>query len=104
MITEHDMADKQKVIELIYSAFDEINSELPKKHRLEKKPDEIIFGNEGKLDSLGLVNLIVNIESLIDEELGKQIVIANEKAMSMKNSPFRDVETLAQFILELINE
>ncbi len=98
------MADKEQIIEIIYSAFDDINEELPKKNRLEKKVDEIIYGNEGKLDSLGLVNLIVSIESAIDDELDKQIVIANEKAMSMKNSPFRNVETLAQFILELINE
>jgi D-alanine--poly(phosphoribitol) ligase subunit 2 len=98
------MADKQKITELIYSAFDTINEELPKKNRLEKKNDEIIFGDGGKLDSLGLVNLIVSIESIIDEELDKQIVIANEKAMSMKNSPFRNVDTLAEFILELLNE
>jgi D-alanine--poly(phosphoribitol) ligase subunit 2 len=98
------MVEKQKIIEIIYNSFDDINEELPKKNRLEKKVDEIIYGNEGKLDSLGLVNLIVSIESAIDDELDKQIVIANEKAMSMKNSPFRNVDTLAQFILELINE
>jgi D-alanine--poly(phosphoribitol) ligase subunit 2 len=98
------MVEKQKIIEIIYNSFDDINEELPKKNRLEKKVDEIIYGNEGKLDSLGLVNLIVSIESAIDDELDKQIVIANEKAMSMKNSPFRSVDTLAQFILELINE
>lgn len=98
------MADKEQIIEIIYSAFDDINEELPKKNRLEKKVDEIIYGNEGKLDSLGLVNLIVSIESAIDDQLDKQIVIANEKAMSMRNSPFRNVATLSEFILEILDD
>jgi len=98
------MADKKQIISVIYSTFDEINEELPKKNHLAKKESEIIYGNDGKLDSLGLVNLIVSIEAAIDEELDSQIVIANEKAMSMKNSPFRNVDTLSEFILELLDE
>ena len=102
VIQEEFMPNKDKIIEIIYSAIDEINEDLPKKNRLLKMTDENIFGNNGKLDSLGLVNLIVAIEGAIDTELDKSIIIANEKAMSMKNSPFRTVGTLSDFIEELI--
>lgn len=98
------MAKKEKVLEIVYDAVEELNEQLPKKRRLEKKEDQALFGEGGKLDSLNLVNLIVNIEALIDEELDKTVTLADEKAMSMKNSPFRSVGTLADFIVELIDE
>lgn len=98
------MKENEKTLNIIYSAIDEINQDLPKKNQLGKDPDENIFGDNGKLDSLGLVNLIVAIEGKIYDELDKNIVIANEKAMSMKNSPFRTVASLNDFIMELLDE
>ncbi len=98
------MTKKDKVLEIVYEAVEELNEQLPKKRRLEKKEDQALFGEAGKLDSLNLVNLIVNIEALIDEEMDKTITLADEKAMSMKNSPFRTIGTIADFIVELIDE
>lgn len=98
------MKNSEKTLNIIYSAIDDINQELPKKQQIGKDPDENIFGDKGKLDSLGLVNLIVAIEGKIYDELEENIVIANEKAMSMKNSPFRTVGSLNDFIMELLDE
>ena len=98
------MIDKQEVLNLIYAAFDEINEQLPKSKRLQKQENETLFGENGKLDSLGLVNLIVSIEGLIDEEYEQSITLADEKAMSMKNSPFQSVTTLCNYIIKLMEE
>jgi len=61
-----------------------------------------LFGQGGKLDSLGLVNLIVAVEAMVEDELDVTITLADEKAMSMKNSPFRTIQTLADYINLLI--
>ena len=61
-----------------------------------------LFGNEGLLDSMGLVNLIVTLEERIQEEYEILITIADEKAMSRSESPFRNVSTLAEYIEELL--
>ena len=95
------MANKQKILEIIYDAVDELNEQMPKKKKIQKKPDTVFFGKKGSLDSLGLVNLIVSIESLIDENLGKTITIADEKAMSQNNSPFRSIDSLANYVCYL---
>ncbi len=94
--------DKEKIIKVIYDAIEEINDQLPKSRKLEKTPDTILFGTDGKLDSLGLVNLIVAVENIVDEELDETITLADEKAMSLKNSPFRTVTTLAEYVQSLI--
>jgi len=63
--------------------------------------DTVLFGKESVLDSMGLVNIIIDIESrFIDEDI--EISLTSEKAMSRRNSPFRTISTLAEFINEQI--
>jgi acyl carrier protein len=62
-----------------------------------------LIGRESKLDSIGLVNVIIDIESsFLDEDL--EISLTSEKAMSMRMSPFRTIETLSEYIFEQIGE
>ena len=63
-----------------------------------------LFGGGSDLDSLGLVNLIVCIEENINTEFNMSVSIADEKAMSQKHSPFRSVDTLADYLFALLNE
>ena len=61
----------------------------------------VLFGNKSMLDSIGLVSVIADIESrFIDEDI--EISLTSEKAMSRRNSPFRNISTLAEFIKEQI--
>lgn len=63
-----------------------------------------LLGAEGILDSMGLVSLIVAVEQDVEDEFGKEITIADAKAMSQKNSPFKTVGSLADYIENLLNE
>jgi acyl carrier protein len=65
--------------------------------------DTILFGSDAELDSMGLVNVVIDIESTFQDQ-GYDIALASDRAMSRKSSPFRTVATLADFILELIEE
>ncbi len=61
-----------------------------------------LYGNGGSLDSMALVNLIADIEEAVAEKFGANIALADEKAMSSKNSPFRDVASLVDAVSERI--
>jgi len=65
---------------------------------------EVIFGPGGALDSLGLVNFLADLEYRIDQEFDREVVLASEKAMSRKRSPFRDVDALTEYLMELLAE
>ncbi len=69
-----------------------------------KSKGEIIFGPDGALDSLDLVNFLADLEYRIDQVFGCEIVLASEKAMSRNRSPFRDVDTLSGYVVELLSE
>lgn len=99
------MMKKERVIQAIFRAVDELNQQLPKKQRLGKSVDTFLFGDSGVLDSLGLVNLIVTIEQIIEEEFGVAVTLSDEKVLSQKdNSPFETIERLADYISLLLGE
>ena len=98
------MSNAQNVINSIYTAIDEFNMVAEEPKRLDKSPDTILFGEEGRLDSLGLVSLIMEIEGQIQIDFDTTITLADERAMSRLNSPFRSVDSLAGYIVEILDE
>ena len=60
-------------------------------------PDSVLFGEDGTLDSMGLVTLIVAVEQAIEDKYETGASLADEKAMSQAQSPYRTVSTLAEY-------
>lgn len=63
-----------------------------------------LVGQQAVVDSIGMVTLVVDLEQRIESEYGAVIVLANDRAMSMRNSPFRTVETLTDHVCSLLAE
>lgn len=60
-----------------------------------------LIGSNRLLDSMGLVNVIVDIETaFLDEDI--EISLTSETAMSGRISPFRSVGSLCNFIARQI--
>lgn len=98
------MTAGQPVVDAINSAVDDLNEILGADERLGKSPDEALIGKDAKLDSLGLVNLIVLVEEKIQQKFGVGITLVDERAMSQSKSPFRTLGSLAEFVEEQLNE
>lgn len=62
-----------------------------------------LYGSDGPLDSMALVNLIADLEDAVAERFEASITLADEKAMSARHSPFRDVNSLTSAIAERMN-
>ena len=62
--------------------------------------DSLLYGEGGTLDSMALVNLIADIEDALSEKFDLSIALADEKAMSAKNSPYRSVSSLTDAVIE----
>jgi acyl carrier protein len=89
----------KKIVEIII----EVINDYFETQDIDKKATEknILFGKDSVLDSMGLVNVIIDIEScFLDDDI--EISLTSEQAMSRRNSPFRTVVTLAEFIQEQI--
>lgn len=95
---------EEKIQNIIMQALKNLADELENPELENPNVQTKIYGNEGNLDSLALVSFITDVEEMIDLEFNTTITLADEKAMSSRNSPFKDVETLTQYIQNLLEE
>ena len=95
---------QEKIQNIIFQALKNLADELENPEIENPNVQTKIYGNEGNLDSLALVSFITDVEEMIDLEFNTNITLADEKAMSSRNSPFKDVETLTQYIQNLLEE
>jgi acyl carrier protein len=98
------MNDPENIVAAIYRAVDWINGELPPDRQLIKAPETRLLGSESVLDSMHLVNLIIAIEQEVEDAFGVALTLADERALSMKASPFRSIQSLADYIALLIRD
>ena len=68
----------------------------------EYKENVMLYGHNGVLDSIMLVQLIANIEEKILLKNDKSIVLVNDKTFSSKNSPFKNEESIISFVEDII--
>ena len=62
-----------------------------------------LFGRDGLLDSMGLVTLVVAVEQAIEDEYGVSVSLADDRALSQRNSPYRTVGSLAEYAARLLD-
>ena len=89
--------------EIVYETLEELNEILPPEKKLTKSRETTLYGNSNALTSLQLVNFIAMLEEKLETKLGKRVTVVSEKAMSQKNSPFRNIKSLVDYIQTLIS-
>ena len=93
--------ERLMILDIVYRVMEELNEGQEPESRLELKEEATLFGRNSKLDSLGLVNLIVGVEQVVLDELNMEITLTDEKAMSQSRSPFRTVKSLVDYVCSL---
>jgi acyl carrier protein len=93
---------EEKIEKIIIETLSELNEELENPSLQNPTSKTKLYGLNGGLDSLALVSFITDLEEKISDEFEKEIVLADEKAMSAQTSPFRNVESLTLYIQSLL--
>jgi len=98
------MATDERVSKAVFSAVDELNTQLPAGVSVEKSLDAPLYGAGGKLESLDFVTLIMEVEEKINAEFGADITIADDNLLSKEKSPFSTLGTLNEYLHELLTK
>ena len=93
---------REDILQLLYTAIDNVNAQCADGVRLEKTPRADLLGSDQGVDSLTFVNLIVAVEKEIHSRLGKSVVLVDEDGMAFQEHPFRTVGTLAEYVEKII--
>lgn len=94
------VVDSRGIESVILAAIDIVNQSRLPNEQLAMHADASIFGDGSPLDSLGLVSLLIEIEDQLAAR-GWPLSLSDERAMSQKRSPFRDVPSLVAYIQSL---
>ncbi len=95
--------EKDKFVEeQILTILQEINESLPDNEQIAVSPDTVLFGNGALIDLLSLVSLIVDLETRLSMDFDQEIILTDDRAMTRKISPFENVQSLKDYILELV--
>jgi acyl carrier protein len=95
---------KEKVNKAVYEAIDVLNEQLDGGQKLEKKPDTVLLGKNGKLDSIGFVNLIVLLEEHCQSECGVTISLTDALGTMTDDNPFQTVRSLIEYLQQLVRD
>ena len=95
---------RKEIKDIICEVLEDLKNDIDDNETFIINDDTVLMGSQSFLNSLNVVNLIVNVEELVEEQFDVSIVLADEKAMSRKNSPFKTVKTLTEYVYELIQE
>jgi acyl carrier protein len=90
--------------ELILGALNEVNEEQDESERFEVGPNTPLFGPAAEIDSLALVSVIVDVETALNIDYELPISLTDDRAMTREKSPFDDVQSLKEYIVELVAE
>ncbi|MBF0287246.1 MAG: acyl carrier protein [SAR324 cluster bacterium] len=94
----------EKIVDIIVGESKEVNKKLKNKISVELREAAPLFGENGILDSIALVTLLVAVEQSVEDEFDFPVILADEKAMSQKNSPYQSIGALAQYVGSLLKE
>lgn len=87
---------RQEVAASVYRAIEAFNASDDA--RVPADEATRLLGSGGAVDSLGLVRLVLTVERQMQDDLGVTVSLTDEKAMSQRNSPFRSVASLIDYL------
>jgi acyl carrier protein len=93
---------RDDILATIYAAIDELNSQSMDGVTIQKNLETPLLAKGSGLDSLTFVNLIVAVEGQLETSLGLSVVLVDEGSMSLYESPFRTVGSLAKYVEAVI--
>ena len=73
-----------KISEIIKLSIKQLNDQGGGNYLIGIKPEDDLFGGKSSLDSLELVSFLVILEQNVQDIFGKNITIADEKALSLR--------------------
>ena len=87
-----------EVLREAVEAFNTVHGEM----RLVFAPETPLFGHGAPLSSLDLVMFLVEVEGRLADRFGLEQSLSDDRAMSQQRSPFRTIDTLADYIMTLV--
>ncbi len=92
---------KQQLIGIMIDLLQDVIDEQSEGNSAKASASLPIVGPDATITSMGLVSFISDVEVSLEENYDIELILVSEKALSRKKSPFRTIDALADYVLEL---
>jgi len=96
--------EKEEILKIVIEQVELLRDTFPQDEQFVVDNKMILFGADSNIDSLSLVSLIVDLESLFFDEFNLEISLTDDNAMTREISPFSTISTLTDYIFEVVNK
>lgn len=86
----------------VEAATDAVDHEDPSVADAQVSESTILIGDGAVVDSLGLVQIITDVEETVSERYGRDLDLTDERALSQQHSPFRSVAALVDHVMDYV--
>ena len=86
------------VLSTLYKAVDAVNMTLAEANRIPKAPDTVLLGADSAVESVALINLIVEAEIALEQDHGRSVNLGEARAPEGGEHPFRTLGSMASYI------
>jgi acyl carrier protein len=97
------MVSSDKALEWVYVAADAANRDLAAEDKIAKSPEARLRGEGSAVDSLTIINLLIELEAIVEQETGKRLSLMSVEAADMEKS-FATARSLADYVAEQVNK
>ncbi|HEY3862875.1 MAG TPA: hypothetical protein VGO59_13405 [Verrucomicrobiae bacterium] len=80
-----------KVRNVVDGAIDRLNELMPAGGEVSKDPATVLLGQDGLLDSMGFINLVVALEEGFEKEFGRQVNLSDGLAAGAQPHTIADL-------------
>ena len=94
--------DTSAVERLVAEAVAELNLQRSADERIDQNPHALLFGPGGSLDSLGLVQLIAEVENAVENASGQRVNLADEALLDSAENPFTSIAALCAYLVRVV--
>ncbi len=98
------MIERSAALSIVIASIQEVFAQTGMDAPSALTEDTVLVGKDAVLDSLGVVSLIVEVEQRVESDHNASVTLANDKAMSARNSPFRTVGVLTDHVVAMVAE
>lgn len=95
---------KQELVDMMLGILQETLDENEEGERAKASTSLPLVGAEASVTSMALVSFITDVEAAVDETWDKELTLVSESALSREKSPFRTIDALSDYILELAQD
>lgn len=93
--------DREDLLSVMVNLLQEALDEEDEGVGIVASASEPLVGDSAVVSSLTLVTFVTDLESLLAEKYDADLLLVSEEALSRSKSPFRTIDSLLEYILEI---